>query len=684
MAEKVYTALYNMGETARIEGFEIPISLPDRPAARFMRNYGLPQDEQKYKKMDFSGWEKLLPHEKDELVASEIHKRKNGEWWLIKGQEVYVNGWAHFYFNYWWCEFGSLPDFRIEAVEFFQVWDHCFRDENCFGLFDIKGRRCGDTEKALCIGFDLCTRYRNSWFGQQNINEKEAEANFDRVVAAYQRMQPWFRPLSTSGEAPKSELVLEVPVDGRAAAARDRSKGISKLRGLSSRIDFRPTTLAQYDGKRLRYYYNDEPGKLDTKKMDLNKQWAIVQHCLALFNKKKIVGKAVFTTTVEQIKGGENIETVRNFWYGSDPAQRLSSGRTESGLYRYFRSFELGYDIDEWGFPKREEARRYRDEELRMMMAKGDMEGAAAFRRKLPATVDEALDTPATDCPLFPDMLDLQRSNLQRILARGTGEERMRMEVRGDLVWSNGRGSSVKWMPNASSGKWYISQHPVKGNASVNMDGNRFPGNRGIYTIGVDPVDHVKPKEARHSKPAIAVFAPFNPLLETGDIYNGDGEIDSAKVEFMRTDQFVCVYKYRPNDPFEFYEDVMKTMIYYSAPALIERDKPGVIGFLKQQGMAAFLAHKPYDIGVGVRREAEPGAKGSAPLQQVYIPMIQTHIMTRISTYRHIIQLEDFRQFTGDNMGKCDLLVASGFALMLAGTAVRIRNNQKQWAETPW
>lgn len=683
VTESLYTATFRYGETTEVEGFEIPVSLPDKPARRLMRNYGLPYREQKYKKTDFTGWDRMSQHERDALVERETHIRKNGEWWIIKNEEMYIPGWAHFFFNYFWAEYGNFPHFRIEAVQFFQVWDHCFRDPNCFGLFDIKGRRLGETDKSLCIGLDLATRYKESHFGMQHLNEEGASGNFDRVVKAYQRLQPWFRPVSSSGDSPKHELMFTYPTDRSQEAMTDRSRNAVTARGLGSRVTYKPTKMTMYDGQRLRFYYMDEPGKLDVTRMDMKKQWGIIRPCLSLNNNRNIVGKAIFTSTVEEVKGGANIEVVRDFWDGSDPnVVNAKTGRTDTGLYRLFRNFELAGDIDDFGFPNREQARAARQADLDILLMKGDMTGAADNRRRFPSSIADALDMPAVDCPLFPDLLDMQKNNLERIRQRGEPEERQRAEIRGDLVWASGVGSEVRWVPNPSSGRWYISQHPTTPNA-ITRRGNRMsPLNSSAYKIGIDPVDHYKPKDSRHSKPAIAVYAPFNPLRE--DPNNLDDNSEPIVVEKMRTDQFVCVYKYRPMDPFEFYADTMKTLLYYGAAAFIERDKPGVLGFLEQKGMYDFLAFKPRDIGVGTRNETRPGAKTSAELTNVFVPMVQSHLSHRYQTYRHTIQLEDFRQFTGENMGKCDLLVASGYALMLAGPMRQEKVAQKGWSNAPW
>jgi hypothetical protein len=681
---ELYTATYHNNLTRKIDGFDVPVTIPDQPPKKLMRNYGLPIDEQIFRKEDFPEWSGMAMYDKIDFVNRETHKRFNGEWWIIKGEPVYVNGWAYFYFNYWWAEWGGHPNFRMEAIDFFHVWDHCFRDKDSFGMMIIKGRRVGDTEKSLCVGYDTATRYRNSWFGMQNLKDDDAQDNFLRVVEAHKKMAPWFKPVNQGSDSPKHELVLDMPANRDSVSMTGRENSVDQMPTLSSRIDYKPTKTAEYDGKRLRFYHMDEPGKLNPSRMKMDKQWAIIRPTLSLYNEKKIIGKAIFTTTVENLAGGETIEVMTYFWEGSNPAKKQANGRTETGLYRYYRNFRLSADVDKWGHHKVQEAEIQRESTIASYMAKGDLDGMADYKRKFPDTIDDALSTPAGDCPLFPTLLDMQMDYLRKIGVNSSDKERERIEVRGDLTWSSGQFSKVVWTPNPSSGKWFISRHPVNPNNNHYKNGKIYPGNGGMYTMGVDAIDHYK-TEGRRSDGAIAVYMPYNSAYEDPSVvYDGKGEV--LNVANMITDQFVCVYSARPEDPNVFYDDVYKTMFYYSIPAFIERDKPGVINKAIELGLEGYLVYKPKTLGIGVLNEKQPGAKTSQTLTSVFVEMLKTHISKRIETYRHIKQLGNFRNFDGTNMNKCDLVVASGYALMDANKYNYKKNKSKQfaWTSTPW
>lgn len=670
-----------------VRGFEIPIPLPDKPPAKDFRNYGKPLKEQKFSRdecpKDIMTWDAL---KREKFIAEQWHKRKNGEWWLIKGQEVYVTGTAWFFFNHWLTESGVIAEFRMEAVEWFLVWDFVKNDPSSMGLMGIKPRRAGDTEKAWCAGYEFVTMYYDSHLGSQNYNREQAAASFKRVVKAHQNMPIWFKPINTGSDAPEQELTLKYPSKivthkrMQEAEESDEDTQEQAVRELNSMVSHRPTMERAYDGMRLRYYYLDEPCKIMPKEMDVMKQWGIVKLCLTKYNAMTIVGKAVFTTSVEDIKNGETVKVGQALWRSSDPALRDSLGRTPSGLYRYFRDFVASSAPDEWGFYNEEKATRERDAYIQNFMRTGDFIGLAAFRRQFPASIEEALSVPEADCVLHPHLLDAQKIRLEDYKAKNReaasfGERQQYPEcVRGDFLWTSGFGSPVRFVSNPSGGKFYISGHPDVPNNWRVSGGTVMPGNRGIYSVGVDSVDHARGAQKRGSDIAISVYRVFNPMDESGYVEWENGEIMNKWA--MRTGKFVCTYSFKPMKPEDGWEDVLKCLLYYGAPALIEKDKPGVIRYIMGRGFAPFLNFPTKDImGRWQLVNADPGLNQKASIINQWVPLLQNHVADYIETYTHEHQIANFRNFTGDNRTESDLVVASGLALL---DARKYEDNEKR------
>lgn len=673
----LYTKTYPRFPTPiNVRGFEIPIPLPVEPPLKEFRNYGKTANKQFFERdpapKNIMTWDAL---KRDNFIAEQWHKRKNGEWWLIKGQKVYLTGTAWFFFNHWEVKSGGRPKFRIEAVEWFLVWDYILNDPNCLGMFDLKPRRVGDTEKALCAGYELVTRYRNSDFGMQNFNREEAVKNFGRVVNAHKKMPIWFKPINLGSDDPKKDLVFKYPpkhITAKGIAEKDDSEEeeVEEVtQELNSSVSQRPTTLRSYDGQALRYYHLDEPIKILPKDMNVTMQWEIVQLCLTKYNANTIVGKAVFTSSSEDVANGETVKIGRELWNGADVNNKSSLGRTVNGLYRYFRDYVLSSEPDEYGFYDEEKAKEERDIKISALIRDGLFQEVANFKRRFPASVEEALAVPEKDCILFPHLLDMQMQRLEDYKLQNKLNENNDYPVaqRGNFVWTKGFKSEVKFVPDDANGKFWVSGHPEVPNNWRISGGAVLPGNMGILTMGVDGVDHARSSaKGGGSDFAISVFRLFDNSVENKlEWIDGEHGAEIVNKWAMRTGRFVCTYSYKAMRPEESWEDCLKCALYYGVPAFIERDKPGAIRYFQAHGFGAFCATMSRDMkGHYASKDVDAGAKQTVQLINQWIPELQMHVADFSETYVHQHQLAVFRNFTGDNRGECDLVVSSGMALL--------------------
>lgn len=652
----LYTATYNTGNSTLIEGVEIPVLLPDMPPLETMINYGLPKEDQKFKRTVVPG--NLRGSEEEaEFVAGEWHKRWNGVWVLICGEPTYITGAAYFYFNYWYAEYGDIPDFRFEAVWFFQALNMVEKSLDWFGILDIKARRLGDTEKVLCYGYELCTRYRQSHFGMINKNDVDAKKNFDRVTQAHEKMVWFFKPEVKDKDRP--EEVLEFRFKPKAGG------WTTSKREIGSKITYQPTKKAVYDGERLRFFHGDEPGKVKKSTLDYKEQWRIIKQCISLNMGSTIVGKAALTTTIEDMDSGENIALITQLWEDSNPQQLNANGRTISGLLRMFRGYTLAARCDEYGRPRVEELVKQRAQEIAAMEAKGDLEGITGFKRLFPASIADALSIPASDCILHPGKLDWQMARMEELSLEQTYPQK---PVRGNFAWTNGIGSDVRWVPDPS-GLWEVSGHPLNPNAVDASFGLRAPGNVQMYAGGADPVDDHKPKSGG-SNGGLVINALPNNLLEPSE---ANAFSETPDKESMLYGRPVCTYKNRPENPYLYYEHCLMTVIYYGCLVMVERPKTGFINWCIAKGYHRYLAVRP---GTRSDQPIEPNDYGCPATTEnimAYETELRGYIAENYMKIYHLDLLSDARQYNGEkaNRTKRDLTVAWGWSLLL--TAV-IRN----------
>lgn len=674
MANHLYTKRYAKDpDVIHVPGFAIPVPMPIMPKLEDMTNFGVQIDQQVFRRyLPLRGFEQMSKESQEPIAREMWHLRLNGEWQIIKGLPTYIPGTAWFYFNFWYAEVGRLPDFRITALRYYYVWEYVRDDPESFGMLIVKARREGATETTLCAGYEMVTRYRESGFGMQNINDVDAKKNFKRVVKAHRKMHPAFRPVHKGSAEPEDELVFEYPKEMLTVAGMKagKKKGQYLTDAIGSRITFRPTVLRQYDGERLRFYHLDEAAKIDVSKMHILEQWAVVQPTLSLNMNKNIVGKAVFTSTVEDFKDGAAVRLITQAWGESDPLDLGETGRTGTGLFRYWRNFVHTLETDHWGYPKEKEGRDWWSKQVADLRRRGDSAKLSSFYRKFPDTIDQALQVPATQCLLLPHLLEEQKERIEMTMR--TGAPVSEVEVVGDLIWESGLGSDVRWVANPT-GHFKMNQAPIRPNARGSyLQGEPQPGSPTDYSIGVDSVDHFgTTKKSGYSFPAVAVYRPFNADYEDTGMAD-EQNISPEQTMTMRTSRFTMTYMHREPDPRVFYEAVLKIAVYYGAKIFAERDKPGVQHYFEDKGFRHYLAYK-IARGSDPTLDSRPGAASRAPVIDSYIGKITSFVSSRHYTIRSLDMLNNFRKFTGDNRSECDMVVACGFAL-LQGAAIEYQN----------
>ncbi len=666
----MYTRSYKQKLKIQVYGYEEDVLLPDKPPIEEFRNFGLPEKDQKFYRDEVPAGIEDDRRKLDEVAAQRWHWRLHGDWWLIKGREVYIPGSAWFFLNTWICEYGGLADFRMEAVEYFQVAEHSLRAKHSYGLQIVKARRLGDTEKTLCFGYDITTRFRDSKFGMQNNIDVEAKKNFDRLVVAHSAMEPWFKPQHLGSDKPENALVFQYRPRAAGERAVDSAIALKKTgpRHLGSEIDFATTVYRRYDGRRLRFYHLDEYGKIPGNVMPVDRQWNVIRECLSLNGGRKIVGFAMLTTTVEDMKNGETVEMVRGLWEGSNPAIRQTNGRTTTGLVRYLRDYRLTADVDEWGFHLVAEAEKHRASQIAAYVEQKDMRALSDYKRKFPDGIEEALAKPSTECIMYPALLDVQMEKVKAVEAGRDIEGGIQPCARYSLFWTGAPfASDVRAVPDPR-GRFEISAMPVVPNyRTFHSTPNGAPGNAAFDFAGIDPFDHT----SGVSDGGFSIFRGFVPTMEPDIEYapNDEGQPTIFNKGDMQTHRFVLTYKHRPPTPDEFYSDVAKALWFYGCRALPEYDKPGVIHYLERNGMAAYLAFKPKNLQLGAVSKTTPGIKANVSSIATWQEMLQVHVYEYSETYSHPNLLTDLRNFTGENRTKCDLVVAAGHAIMLAKSA---------------
>jgi len=283
---------------------DIVFKLPAVPRETEIAGNDLPKKEQKWRKVEIL--HAIYDKEKDEIddlyiknakvrdwIDEENRRCIEGYWFYINGKPTYITGDHYFYLNYFKLDVG-YPEYRDVDRRWFYVWEVCNSDSKCLGIDYLKKRRDGFSYRAASIILNDARKTFNSNYGMVSKTGGDAKELFDKIVYAFQELPPFFKPQVQSAEDVKKELVFKAPVQKITSKNKTAKKEIS----LNTKISWKNTADNAYDSYKLKGIIGDEVGKWE--EADFEKWMQIVEKCLTLGGGKKIIGKALVGTTVNE------------------------------------------------------------------------------------------------------------------------------------------------------------------------------------------------------------------------------------------------------------------------------------------------------------------------------------------------------------------------------------------------
>lgn len=572
------------------------------------------------------------------IKQREWHRRLYGVWYYNNGEPVYLTGQHYFYINYWQLDTG-LPDYRLIDLEYFYFWMYVTFDPKCYGIVEIQKRRNGKSFRASSILYETISRTKKAKGGIQSKTKDDAQDFFqDKLINQFKALPFFFKPTYdlAKGDTPKAELSFYH------TAKKGKNKlqaNVQKPKELQSTINFKDRQAKAYDGWKLKVLVLDERGKVDINVLEAHK---VVKYCV-MDNRRKVIGKIIVTSTVEQIGVKFGFKTL---WKQSNQHERTKDGKTISGLYKIFIPAHRSGDYDKYGVPDEKntltailsDRKAYEDnpDELNDLI------------RKEPLTEDEAFRISSAKCHFNIGKLNDQQDALNIM---------QNYKERGDFVWEQ-IDKKIRWSKNAK-GRWEICYLFEKLEEACNVikRGSQFlPGNQLAYVTGVDPVDHDTTEDpTRQSKAAGLTLRRHNPFLE-------DHPYNKA---------FVCKYVARPEPASVFYEDMIKQCFYYGSPMLFENNKIRIKEYFTNRGYSNFLIHLP--------GKSEPGITSTTENKIALLEITQDYVDRHISKVFFPDIITDWMEFNILETQKYDLSMAAGWALVADGyRATRTNSNEQR------
>lgn len=577
----------------------------------------------------------------DGIREREWHRRLYGVWFYNNGEPVYLTGLMYFFLNYWELDTG-YPDFRIIDLEYYYFWQYAVEDPLCYGVIEVCKRRNGKTFRGGCMLYESASLVSKSHCGmtQKKLEDARDEIYMKAILPQFQTLPSFFRPTydTSGGEAPKGGLrFFKTSQKGKNAlkAFRDKSK-----KDLQSKITYRDTKVKSYDGTKLYRGMFDESGKIE---IDVIERHGVLKKCLEN-DRREIIGKMLVTSTVEEIGIKFRFEAL---WNWSDQNSRTKTGKTKSGLYRFFQPADRSAARDIYGYPFQAQVRaEILSERESLEDDQGDL---IDFIRKEPLSADEAFAVANKDCHFNLPKLNKWRSEISIM---------DRLTERGSLSWKNNiRFSSIVWEKN-STGRWEMpAGFKFDGSKIVNnvqtVGSSHKPMNTTKFVLGLDPYDHSQVEDdGRKSLAAALALQKHNPM-EPNDPFNK---------------AFILKYHSRQKTSPLMYEDILMTCWYLGCKLLYESQKPGVGNY--------FIANNCRDFLIRIPGYKDYGIPSTTENKASLLYATEEYIENHIEKVYFISLVDDWIKFDILKTQKFDLSMAAGWTL-IADVSIVSRDSEK-------
>lgn len=558
----------------------------------------------------------------EQFRTQEWDRRLNGFWFYNNGIPTYITGLHYFYLNYWTLDTG-LPKYRDTDRKYFYFLEYCMNDPECFGMVEITKRRQGKTFRGGVFLYEYTSRAKNARAGIQSKTGSDAKEVFRKaIIQPFKKLPDFFVPVydQSKGLTPTSELrFYQTTIKGKKAnTIKDEDE-------LESAIDWKTSEAISYDGQKLQRYLGDEVGK--TADINVWERYLVTRYC-HLDDEGRIIGKSLLTTTVEDMEQGG--AAFKKIWDNSDHTKK-SGKRTPSGLYRYFCSADETRYYDKFGYAHREKALNEILEERKLLS--NDTRALSSVIRKEPLSWEEAFRIDGSKC-LYDAM------KLNERLDRLSWKENI--TTCGNFVWEGGiKDTRVIWEPSRN-GRWEVVklfERDEDSNKIIKRGESFYPNNIG-FVMGIDPVDHNQTQDGKRSNGAGMVLQKYNSVSED-DKYNYS---------------FVCKYIYRPESVQVFYEDMIKTAVYYGCQVLFENQKIGLMHYFNDRGYSNFLMWLP--------ERTQPGIAASPKTHQHIAELTESYINDYYEKLYFKDVVQELLEFDISNTTAFDGAMAMGYALI--------------------
>lgn len=641
----------------------------------------------------------------------DLKRRWEGVWFMNYGEPTYLTGGQYFqlqwgampgYINpYTGFNYGEYREFQRDVH---YILDLAKKDNDCAGVFFGKAKKTGVTNLLAIDYCDESTRYREKFFGMMSKSDKDCkDTGFHYYLYCYDKMPDILRP--PSANRTQSELILGMPNVKNTGTKHAAKKLADREEGLDNHTFVSSTRADGFDGQKMFRAWVDEYTKLsDPYPDEMNKK---SRETVKLGY--RIVGKLWYSGYTPEDDGKPFSES-RDVWYNSSLETKNGGDRTITTMYNYFIPADVSYENDADGFSFDRYGKNDRIKAKKLITEARKQKEAnpsdlQAYIRQYPLIEHEMWQIGGAGNARF-DNIRLGKQLMAIKEHQKTGQLLYEM---GNFVWKDkdyrlkrgyGEGifGEVEWMPltreQISAGQtapfwWNGRQYmdtqsfnqPVLKNLK-DKKGNYRPSEVSPYCAGVDPTEMVEESMvAEGSMDAICISVlPDNKL--------------NSEIGINVSNRPMVIYLHRHDNPDDFYEDLVKAILFFGMPVYVEGNKKWLITKLIADKLHNFMAMRSKEKilemwdGSGTQTTLDTLRSGSVDVVNDMILSIKRYLKApetyvdydNMKLMWHVALIEQLMRFNPKNTKKDDLAMAFGFCELLKEALLgwRIRSERNK------
>jgi hypothetical protein len=396
----------------------IVLRLPEPPPLHTIDGYGLPPEEQRFKRLaiprrliDLEAEailrtkEDIKSNKNNKLTLIKIQKtfwnlvqerykqlskeidfirrvwyhRINGYWVFIKGKPYYLTGRFFYYLNFCYMDVqGERPEYRDCDRREYIFKEYCWTASETFEKLDEFGFAVPEEDgsyKMIDLGRRICFgdgQTKNRRRGNTSKGVSDGVEVVTRTIGTDGMGLQSYTEESAKGHFKGKVLPLfdHLPIWLKPYTASNRmtlkfetEKSDFGDFGLDTRIEYATTSSSKFfDGRKMMYLIIDESGK--TSNVSVSERYNVNKHTLAQGDGMIIRGYATNPSTVDQLTDGSG--DYQFLMESSNFYKRIKSkGQTPSGLFRVFIPAQDGLEgfVDSYGFSVTGNVKEYQKKE---------------------------------------------------------------------------------------------------------------------------------------------------------------------------------------------------------------------------------------------------------------------------------------------------------------------------------